>query len=217
MPAVARGFANSVRGLAYAELRIMTRAVVMLAILGSASLARADCPIAVVVVPDSEDVSDWNPILTVGACLQDDRIASVGDAAEIPSLVAEMNRGLEPSLVLYLEAIQHGPPSIQLRAAFQIGSEYLALAVRARSSLADPRLDAELEPLLDHAFTTAWLSFTAVVRAAELDPAYAPDDVTRIMVRSARAYLAAHADPEGARLASARGTSPALAGGHGSR
>ncbi len=159
--------------------------------------SRDDCA-TIVVVPDSDDLFAWNQVMTLAACLQDDRVPAVRRADEVQPAVEEMTRALAPTMLIYLEALEHGPMPIQLRAAYQIGTANLALIVRARTALAgaDPALRAELEPLLAHAFETAWIAFVAVDHAADDDPGFAPDDVTRTMVRSARAFIKANSPPE---------------------
>ncbi len=162
----------------------------------ASAASRDDCA-TIVVVPDSDDLFAWNQVMTLAACLQDDRVADVRTADQVKPLGEELTRGLAPTMLIYLEALEHGPESVQLRAAYQIGSANLALMVRARSSLvgSDPALREALEPLLAHAFETAWIAFVAVDHAADSDPGFAPDDVTRTMVRSARAFLAANSLP----------------------
>ncbi|MGE5186830.1 MAG: hypothetical protein ACM31C_32475 [Acidobacteriota bacterium] len=181
----------------------MTRAVpilVLAALLVPAAASagpRDDCA-TIVVVPDSDDLFAWNQVMTLAACLQDDRVPAVRRADEVHPVVEELTRALAPTMLIYLEALEHGPQSIQLRAAYQIGAANLALIVRARTALAGaaPAVRDELEPLLAHAFETAWIAFVAVDHAADDDPAFAPDDVTRTMVRSARAFLNANSLPE---------------------
>ncbi len=158
--------------------------------------SRDDCA-TVIVVPDSDDLFAWNQVMTLAACLQDDRVPDVRRADEVKPVVEELTRALAPTMLIYLEALEHGPLPIQLRAAYQIGAANLALIVRARTAVAaDPALRAELEPLLAHAYETAWIAFVAVDHAADDDPGFAPDDVTRTMVRSARAFLKANSSPE---------------------
>ncbi len=154
----------------------------------AASAARgAECA-PIVIVPGSDDIAGWNQLMSLAACLQDDHLARVRDADDVAPMVEDMTRMLAPTLLMYLAALENGPAPVQLRAAYQIGAANLALVVRARTSLvaSDPALRAELEPLLLHAKQTAWIAFAAVAHAADANPAFAVDDVTRTMVRSAR-------------------------------
>jgi hypothetical protein len=151
----------------------------------------------------------WNQLLSLAACVQDARIERVDAAEELAPMVDGLTRGLAPSMLIYLDAIEHGPRSVQLRAAYQVGLAHVALVTRARACLAtrgrlvrDPdagarvaALRAGLEPLLRRAGRTAWISFAVIVRAAADDPALVADPVAAAVVRQARAQLASMTAP----------------------
>lgn len=145
-----------------------------------------------------DDTMGWNQALSFAACLQDDAVARVDRPEQLAPLVDELSRRLAPAMVIYVYALQHGPGPIQVRAAYQIAMAHVALITRARASLADPALDARLEPLLARAKRIAGLSFAVLDRAVAENPALAPDPVTREMVRSARETMAAFPAPAGA-------------------
>lgn len=144
----------------------------------------------------------WNQLLSFAGCVQDASVEPIADLAQLPALVDQRYDALAPAIVLYLEAIEHGPVPVQVRAAYAVGLANVALITRLRSSLVAPaersdaaawmryrRLHAELEPMLVRALRTAWIAFAVIDRAAEEDPAIAPDPVTRRAVVAARAML----------------------------
>lgn len=145
-----------------------------------------------------DDTMGWNQALSFAACLQDNAVARIDRPEQLAPLVDELSRRLAPAMVIYVYALQHGPGPIQVRAAYQIAMAHVALITRARASLADPALDARLEPLLARARRIAGLSFAVLDRSVAENPALAPDPVTREMVRSARQTMAAFPAPAGA-------------------
>jgi hypothetical protein len=160
-------------------------------------------------VPGGADARvDWARVLSFAACVQDASVGRVTEAAQLGVLVEALSDALSPAVLLYLEAIQHGPPDIQVRAAYMAGLAHVALITRLRSSIAmrtDPtnpeaavrygRLHDQLEPLLAPAQQTARMAFTVVGRAAERDPTLAYDPVLAHMIASARATLRAMNHP----------------------
>jgi hypothetical protein len=150
----------------------------------------------------SDLVQAWNQLLSFAGCVQDATIAQITDREQLRPVVARLYQALAPSITLYLEAIEHGPPAIRLRAGYAAGMANIALVTRLRSSLvapADPSdgaavaryraLHDELEPLLLRARRTAWVAFAVVDRVAAQDPSAARDPVTRNAVAAARAML----------------------------
>jgi hypothetical protein len=144
----------------------------------------------------------WDQLLSFAGCVQDASVEPIVDLAQLPAAVGRRYDALAPAIMLYLEAIEHGPTSVQLRAAYAVGLANVALITRLRSSLVAPNdlsdaaavvryqaLKAELEPLLLRAQRTAWIAFTVVDRAAAQDPAIASDPVSRSAVAAARAML----------------------------
>lgn len=150
----------------------------------------------------SDQNQAWNQLLSFAGCVQDATIARITDRAQLQPVVDQLHDALAPAMMLYLEAIEHGPPSIRLRAAYAAGMASIALVTRLRSSLVAPAdwsdgaavaryraLQDELEPLLLRARRTAWIAFTVVDRAAAQDPSVARDPVVRHAVAAARAML----------------------------
>jgi hypothetical protein len=163
----------------------MRSLVPLIAILGLAPAARADEP-----PQDVRAWTDWDAVLSFAAQIQDRSVYHVDDAEELDDLVDELQAALGPSLSLYIEAVDHGPGPIQLRAAYYIGMSQIALMTRARASLATPDLRDALEPFLEPHAQIACLLFAAIDEQSEIDPSLAPDEPNRFMVRSARAQLA---------------------------
>jgi hypothetical protein len=150
----------------------------------------------------SDQNQAWNQLLSFAGCVQDARIAQIADRAQLQPVVDQLHDALAPSITLYLEAIEYGPPGIRLRAAYAAGMANIALVTRLRSSLVAPAdrsdgaavaryraLHDEIEPLLLRARRTAWVAFAAVDRLAAQDPAVARDPVTRHAVAEARELL----------------------------
>lgn len=144
----------------------------------------------------------WNQLLSFAGCVQDATIPQITDRAQLRRVVDQLRDALAPSITLYLEAIEHGPPGIRLRAAYAAGMANIALVTRLRSALVAPAdgadgaavarhraLHDELEPLLVRARRTAWVAFAVVDRAAAQDPSAARDPVARHAVAAARAML----------------------------
>jgi hypothetical protein len=150
-----------------------------------------------------DDVLAWNQLLSLATCLQDGSIATVTDPDQLEAMVDHDTRALEVPMMIYAGAIEHGPPSVQLRAVYQIAMAQVSLIARARSSIVAPddlatnpeaalryrELHAQLEPLLDRPLRLAWVAFAAIDQVATRDPTIATDPVTKNMVRSARAML----------------------------
>jgi hypothetical protein len=152
----------------------------------------------------SPDVFAWNQLLSLAACMQQPTLAHVSDPEQLGDMVDELFAGVAPSLLIYLDAIAHGPGPVQLRAAYHVALAHVALVTRARQSIvisADTppsrasarryrELQRRLEPLLESAMQTARISLSVIDRAAASDPTLAPDAVTKNMVASARMMLA---------------------------
>jgi len=136
-----------------------------------------------------DDTLAWNQLLSLASCLQDASIEHVSQPDELAPMVARLTRALAIPMEIYLGAIERGPGPVQLRAAYQLAMAHVALIVRARCSLADPALSAELEPMLERSARIAWLTFAVIDRAAAQDPTLARDPVAQNMVRNARAML----------------------------
>jgi hypothetical protein len=153
--------------------------------------------------PGSEHA--WRELLSLATCLQDASVERVSEPAELLPMVEAMSRRLALPMKIYLAALERGDAPVQLRATFQIGMAYVALATRARSSIAAPgpgadaerrhrELHARLEPLLVPARRAAWIAFNAIGEAAEEDRALARNEIERGMIRAARELLPALRD-----------------------
>ena len=149
----------------------------------------------------------WDKLLSFAGCVQDASVEPISDLAALPAAVGKRYDALAPAVMLYLQAIEHGPAPVQLRAAYAVGLANVALITRLRSSLVAPAdrsnaaamvryhaLQAALEPLLLRAQRTAWIAFAVVDRAAAQDPAIAADPVAKNAVIAARAMLRALSD-----------------------
>lgn len=153
-------------------------------------------------------IIEWQQALSFAACIQDGSIPRVCGSEQLEEMVDAMMERLELPMAIYVEALAHGPESIQLRAVFQIGMTSVALSTRARSSIApSPKLAASsaevkryhelhdrLEPILARARRAAWLSFTAIDQAAAEGSSLRPDPVERHMISTARRMLAGLTD-----------------------
>ena len=138
-----------------------------------------------------DDTYAWNQALSLAGCLEDSWVPRVYAASELQPMLDELAHRIAPAMLIYIYALEHGPGPVQLRAAYHIAMVHVALITRARAALVDPALDVQLEPLLATPIRTARLSLMVIERAVQEEPDLAPDVVTREMVRSARATLAA--------------------------
>lgn len=180
----------------------------MFAVALTAGTARASAIVSIPDLPEEcrefawvpadarDDTLAWHQLLSLASCLQDGSVYEVDSSEDLGALVTVLTRSLVAPSTIYLGALQEAPGPMQLRAAYQFGMAHVALIVRARSSVADPALRVSLEPMLAPSLRAAWISFSVIDRAVSEDPSLAPDDVTRTMVRSARAMLAVLPRPE---------------------
>ena len=143
----------------------------------------------------------WNQALSFAACLQDATIACVDDVDRLPDLVDQLEKALVPALQVDLAVIEDAPGPVKVRATLQLAMAQVALITRARSSIAAPpdlatnrasyiryrELHVRLEPWLEPPAKFAIKLITLIDREVALDPALAPDVVTRNMVSLARA------------------------------
>lgn len=184
---------------------------VLLALLSRAALADDDRRMRYEMVPDEcmpfwlisggpDSPMAWNQALSFGACIQDASVERISRLDELAGLADRLQDALDPALHIYSQMLVRGPGPVKLRAAFQIGMAEVSLMTRARSSIVPPadlatssaamtrygKLHEALEGQLREQARLAWIAFTIVERAAADDPAMAPDEVTRNMVRAAR-------------------------------
>lgn len=154
------------------------------------------------------DTMAWNQVLSLAACMQDATIASASTPAELTHALDQLEDALGLPMWIYLRALEKGPVSVQLRAAYQLGMMQVAFMVRARASIpaTDVKLHARLEKQLEPSARIAWTAFDAVDRAATSNPELARDPVAKGMVRSARTMLHAlpHPAEEPSRVARAK-------------
>jgi hypothetical protein len=142
----------------------------------------------------------WNQVLSLASCLQDASTPRVTNVGELAPMVATTFRRLAPAMMLDLAALQRGPESVQLRAAYQIGMIYVAAIVRARAAIASDALGAralraELEDMLASAKRTARIVFVAIDRAVADDPTIDRDPVAHYMIESSRTLIGLLAEP----------------------
>lgn len=173
---------------------------VVLVVVGNAHaqalVVPARCARYVIVPEDAAEDSmlAWNQGLSLAGCAQDSSIPTVRDADSLAAMIAEMKQRATPSVLIYLDVLQHAPAEAQLRAAYQIGLVEVSLVVRARTAIAqadDARgeLHARLEPMLEPAQQIARLCFYAIVRAAAEDPTVISNEVDRGIVATSRELL----------------------------
>jgi hypothetical protein len=183
-------------------------------------------PRCAVYVPAKLDQTarSWNQVLSFAGCVQDSAIVRFDAGDDLADGVAKLAKQLAPAMALYFAAIQHGPSSVQLRAAYEVGMAHVALVTRARSSIHPPadlrtnaaaarhyrELHERLEPALAQYAETAWLVFSTIDRAAKADPALASDPVARYMIDTSQRMLVMLADHAPAQV----GTSDAASGKH---
>jgi hypothetical protein len=138
--------------------------------------------------------------LSFAACLLDTSVTRTDEPKALPGMVEELTNTSAPAMMVYLVALEHAPPSLQLRVAYQLGVANVALLTRARSSIAAPKpelaaharyskLRGMLEPLLVPVSRRAAASFVLVDKIARDMPELADDPVAAYMIRSARAMF----------------------------
>jgi hypothetical protein len=165
--------------------------------------ARADIPDppAFVIVPPEcvayWPTSTWDRWLSFATCQQDASVGRVERVVDVEPLFDELEAALLPTVQFYFAAVREGPPSIKVRAGFQMAMTQVALMTRLRASICTPAgspratmLHDEVERVLEPAARLAWMLFTAIDEAVEEDPTRASDVVAQGMVRSARFYAA---------------------------
>ena len=126
----------------------------------------------------------WDQLLSFASCIQDTSVDRVDRAEELPGFVDELQGSLQPTIQLYMVAINEAPDHIKLRAAYAIAMGQLALITRARASLANPALREQLEALLDRHAELAYMVFTTIDGAALEDPLRAQNPVDEYIFRS---------------------------------
>ncbi len=124
------------------------------------------------------------------------------DREQLQRDVGELEHDMQPSLAIYQEALEHGPPQIQMLAAYGLGMAYLNVVVRARIAiptggdimsdvkLADRyvTLHAILEPMLVGDRERARTAFEEASSLADADPIRASSTkIIESIVAAARA------------------------------
>ncbi len=150
---------------------------------------------------DGDDVRGWTNLLSLATCMQEPRVPVMDDPAEVRITVETLTQELAPSMLIYVAALQNGPPAVQLRASYAIGLTSLALVTRVRSAippanLADPGsvrhamfVHALAERWLEPAKQTVRVSMKLVVQLMLRDRSLAADPALRAMVDSALSIL----------------------------
>jgi hypothetical protein len=156
------------------------RWIVIAAVLAGARTVSADCG-----RPEAA-LRSWDDALSFAGCIEDNSVPTVTRADEVAPMVEAMMRGLAPTILIDLDALQHGSGRIQLRAAYQVALAHVALITRARRAIGgDPALRDVLEPELERARQTAWIAAIVIERAIEREPTLASDEVGRNIARVA--------------------------------
>lgn len=159
---------------------------------------------------DPEHPMYWDLRLSLATCVQDVSFMRTESPFDVDGLVSELSLRLGPAMLIWRDALDHAPPVVQVRAAYQVGAAAVALLTRCRGSLAAPAhfskadatarerlLRARLEPLLAPTRNVAWSAFTVIDNIAREVPELEDDPVHRSMVRSARMNLRVLEPPSG--------------------
>ena len=133
----------------------------------------------------------WTSMLSLAGCVQDASLYRVGDVELVPVMVDEMETAVAPSFRVYLGVLEHAPEHLRLRAAYALALGEVALMTRARTSLQEPALRANLEQLLDPHAQLAFVVFSAIDEVARDAPESVTDPVDREIIRSSRQHAAA--------------------------
>jgi len=144
----------------------------------------------------------WDLRLSLAACVQDASVLPIDSPLDVEPLVTELTQRLVPAMMVWRDALDRGPPVVQLRAAFHIGFATVAMMTRARRSIGAPPqfskvdaaerervLRARLEPYLTPSKQVAWAAFSVIDKVARDVPEFEADPVHRSMVRTARTLL----------------------------
>jgi len=167
------------------------------------SVTPDECHVYAAIPEDARDPMAFasQQALSFAACLLDTSTTfRIDEPKGLPRLVEELTNMSAPAMMVYLVALEHAPPSLQLRVAYQLGVANVALLTRARSSIAAPKpelaaharyskLRGMLEPLLVPVSRRAAASFVLVDKIARDMPELADDPVAAYMIRSARAMF----------------------------
>lgn len=146
----------------------------------------------------------WNQFLSFTACMQDASIARIDSVDDVARVVDELQSALQPTLQLYIAAMEQGPGPVKIRAALHTAMAEAALMTRARSSIVAPpdlatnlvaaaryrALHDRLEPELADQARFVCTLVAVVDRAVAGDPGLAPDAITRGMLAQARRIAA---------------------------
>ena len=166
------------------------------------SVTPDECSVYAAIPEDARDPMAFasQQALSFAACLLDTSVTRTDEPKALPGMVEELTNMSSPAMMVYLVALEHAPPSLQLRVAYQLGAANVALLTRARSSIAAPKpelaaharysnLRGMLEPLLVPVSRRAAASFVLVDKIARDMPELADDPVAAYMIRSARAMF----------------------------
>src|SRR5262245_37638683 len=59
--------------------------------------------------------------LSFAACMLDTSVARIDEPKALPGMVEELTNNTAPAMMVYLVALEHAPPALQLRVAYQLG------------------------------------------------------------------------------------------------
>lgn len=144
----------------------------------------------------------WDLRLSLAACVQDASVLPIDSPLDVEPMISELTLRLGPAMMVWRDALDRGPPVVQLRAAFHIGLATVAMMTRARRALGAPpqfsKVDAaerervlrvRLEPYLTPSKQVAFAAFSLIDSIAREAPEFELDPVHRSMVRAARMIL----------------------------
>jgi hypothetical protein len=81
----------------------------------------------------------WERRVTIATCdLARTPDPVVVDESQLDGVIAKLRKSIEPSVLLYQQAMASGPADIQFFARYQLGMAYSNLMVRARNTIAIP-------------------------------------------------------------------------------
>jgi hypothetical protein len=192
---------------------------ILVTLLGIVHIARAEPAMTLRDVPDAcraftrapaDPRAAWNQVLSLAGCTADNSTVTIIDPDDLPVALDTLASRLEPSLAIYVWAVQNAPDPIKIRAAYQIGLSEVALAVRARRSIVLPPnvtaerfavLHARIEPMIANAIAVGAAAFSVIDDIAQRNPELIDDPVLRFVVADARRQLRDMPHPEGGELA----------------
>ena len=154
------------------------------------------------VPPDSRSATlPWEQRLSLASCRESFDVQPVTNAADLPTVVQQIDQSMRPSIAVYQDAIARGPtPQIQMLAAYHLALTNVDIMVRTRNAIplstsglsldAFTQLHQQVEPLLVQYRDAAVQAFQRVAQLAEANPTAANGNaVISFIERDARTQL----------------------------